>query len=78
MEAHHLRKTARDYGNEGACLYGLRQWECMTRPKVGIHGGGERQLRSSPKSLAEVEHANEFRKLYREEVGDFQRATKKR
>jgi hypothetical protein len=78
MEAHHLRKTARDYGNGGAGLYGLRRWECMTRPKVGIHGGGERQLRSGPESLAEAERASEFRKLYREEVGDFQRATEKR
>jgi hypothetical protein len=50
----------------------------MMRPKVGIHGGGERQLRFGPESLAEVERASEFKKLYREEVGDFQRATEKR
>jgi len=41
MEAHHLRKTERDYGNGGASLYGLRRWECMSVPEVGIHGGGE-------------------------------------
>jgi hypothetical protein len=78
MEAHYLRKTARDYGNEGVGLYGLRWWECMMRPEVGIHGRGERQLRSGPESLVEAERASEFRKLYREEVGDFQRATEKR
>ncbi len=52
-----MRKTARDYGNGGAGLYGLRRWECMTAPEVGIQGGGERQLRSGPEFLAEAEGA---------------------
>jgi len=36
MEAHHLKKTARDYGNGGASLYGLRRWECMTTPGLAF------------------------------------------
>jgi hypothetical protein len=36
MEAHHLRRTARDYGNGGAGLYGLRRWECRAAPKLAF------------------------------------------
>ncbi len=36
MEAHHLRRTARDYGNGGAGLYGLRRWECMAAPELAF------------------------------------------
>jgi len=35
-EAHHLRRTTRDYGNGGAGLYGLRRWECMAAPKLAF------------------------------------------
>jgi len=36
MEAHHLRRTARDYGNGGVGLYGLRRWECMAASKLAF------------------------------------------
>jgi hypothetical protein len=34
---------------------------------VGIHGGGEQQLRSGPESLAEAEHVSQWRKCTVEE-----------
>jgi hypothetical protein len=34
---------------------------------VGIHGGGEQQLRSGPESLAEAEHVSQWRKCIVEE-----------
>jgi len=36
MEAHHLRRTAQDYGNGGVGLYGLRRWECMAAPELAF------------------------------------------
>jgi len=36
MEAHHLRRMARDYGNGGTGLYGLRRWECMAAPELAF------------------------------------------
>jgi hypothetical protein len=42
MEAHLLRRTARDHGNEGTGLYGLR-WHGGAG--MGIHDEGKSQLR---------------------------------
>jgi hypothetical protein len=42
METHHLRRTARDHGNRGTGLYGLR-WHGGAG--MGIHDGGEWQLK---------------------------------
>ncbi len=36
MEARHLRRMARDYGNGGTGLYGLRHWECMATPELAF------------------------------------------
>jgi hypothetical protein len=40
-EAHHLRRTARHYGNGSAGLYGLRWWECMAAPELAFMEGEE-------------------------------------
>jgi len=42
METHHLRRTARDHGNRGTGLYGLRR---HGGAGMGIHDGGEWQLK---------------------------------
>ncbi len=42
METHHLRRTARDHGNKGTGLYGLRRHDGAG---MGIHDGGEWQLK---------------------------------
>ncbi len=42
METHHLRRTARDHGNRGTGLYGLRRHGGVG---MGIHDGGEWQLK---------------------------------
>jgi len=36
METHHLRRTARDCGNRGTGLYGLRRRECMVAPELAF------------------------------------------
>jgi hypothetical protein len=43
MEAHLLRRTARDHGNGGTGLYGLRR---HGGAGMGIHDEGKWQLRS--------------------------------
>jgi hypothetical protein len=42
MEAHFLRRTARDHGNGGTGLYGLRR---LGGAGMGIHDEGKWQLR---------------------------------